>query len=143
MQNIICFLDFDGVLHSIGQQAFNPHVMSRLADAIEHYPVSIVISSAWRLEYDLEKLRDFLGDRLGPRVIGVNPFIPDPFLKYCRFHEGQLYLEQADLIGLPWLAIDDQESCYPPGAPVVITDHREGFGPIDAEVLDQLLTKVV
>lgn len=137
----ILFLDFDGVCHSIssGGKFFDPGMTCQLANAIEPHNVSIVVSSSWRLDKPLDELRDLVGKQLGPRIIGVNPYIEEPFLFHCRYRECLLFLQEENLGGIPWVAVDDEAGHYPREAPVVICDSRKGFGPAEAEALDKLL----
>jgi len=137
----ILFLDFDGVCHPIssGEKYFDPDVTARLANAIEPHDVSIVVSSSWRLDKTLDELRDLVGEQLGPRIIGVNPYIEEPFLLHCRYRECLLFLQEKNLKDVAWVAVDDEAGHYPREAPVVICDSRKGFGLAEAERLDELL----
>jgi len=134
-------MDFDGVCHSMGSggKLFDPGMTSQLANAIEPHNVPIVVSSSWRLDKTIDELRDLVGERLGPRIIGVNPYIEEPCLLNCRYQECMLFLHDENLRDIPWAAVDDEAGHYPREAPVVICDPRKGFGPVEAEELDKLL----
>ena len=135
------FLDFDGVLHRVGGEVFQPECLDYLADALDPLPgVCLVISSSWREVYDLEALQDFLGPRLGPRIVGTNPVIDDPFLHQCRYHECMAFLADSGAPDAPWVALDDEPGNYPAGAPVIYTNYRTALTREDADALRSLLS---
>jgi len=138
----ILFLDFDGVLHTVGGQVFHPDCLAHLESAIEGHDVEIVIASSWREVHGLDTLRGFLGERLGVRVRGVTPVINQQYLKYCRYFECLDYLKNEGLSGHPWVAVDDEPGCYPSEAPVILTNYLVGFTRENAIALDELIAHV-
>ena len=65
------FLDFDGVLHVI-QANFEERFskLYLLEDLAKDFSFEVVISSTWRLFYDVSSLKENL-KTLGERVVGV------------------------------------------------------------------------
>jgi hypothetical protein len=71
---IYLFLDFDGVLHSIGESPRLFEHADRLGTVLKAFPeVRVVISSSWREIHPLDELRAFCGPILGARVIDAIP----------------------------------------------------------------------
>lgn len=113
----------------------------RLEGALASHEVGIVITSTWRLEWPLERIRERLG-ALGERVVGVTPEIEDPFFKFGRYHEVLRHREQHGLTGLRWVAIDDERGRYPAGLEnLILTNPRVGFSESNAALLAQLLER--
>jgi len=112
---LVLFLDFDGVLHPVGEEALdadfrliaNPALFCWrhiLADALAPYPsVRIVVSSDWRRLFDDENLARLLGPALGPRVIGAVANVE-------ASRAGEVLAEAARRQLVHWLAIDDHPS---------------------------------
>jgi len=112
---MVLFLDFDGVVHALGESALdedfrliaNPALFcwrGILADALAPYPlVRIVVSSDWRRLFDDVNLAKLLGPALGPRVIGAVETV-----KASRAEE--ILTEAARRQLVHWLAIDDHPS---------------------------------
>lgn len=111
----VLFLDFDGVLHAVGEPALdedfrliaNPSLFCWrhiLEQALAPHPsVRIVVSSDWRRLFDDENLARLLGSNLGPRVLGAVETV-----KTTRADE---ILAEAARRGIShWLAIDDHPS---------------------------------
>lgn len=149
---MILFLDFDGVLH--------PHFVRpgdqfeswpRLeAVLIEHAHVEIVVSSSWRTipaaEWDQE-----VPESLRRRVVGRTPVISRPLrarypLDYepepIRFWEIQRYLKTTRQASRPWVALDDDETVFPPACPNLILC-RDGFGDDEERRLRAALQEVL
>ena len=138
---MILVLDIDGVLHpSSGSTPFMPACVVVLETLLSDFPdIEIVITSSWREEKPLPKLKALLGTQIGSRVIGVTPVIDEPFLHHVRFHEAQAYLAATDNPDTPWVALDDEVGNYPPDSPVVITDRRTGMTDADCHRLKALI----
>lgn len=69
------FLDFDGVLHTMGNTGYKPfHQLGLLERELSTVTCDfqIVVSSSWRFHYSVEELRGQLG-ALSGRVTGVTP----------------------------------------------------------------------
>ena len=128
------FLDFDGVLHTMGNTGCKPFHQLQLLEATlaaPPYDCQIVISSSWRFHYSLDELRGQLGG-LSSRVVGVTPEI-----RPCsdqRYHE---IMEVVLSHGLEkWIAIDDAINEFPPDCENLLAcDPRMGFTETEAERL--------
>ena len=133
---MIVFLDFDGVTHPVsGSTPFRPDCLEALSCATSELNTHIVITSSWRLEYNLDELKLLLGDELGSRVIDVTPELDqDPFLHWPRAREVLKWLIQNRMHDKPWVAIDDEEGNYPAGYSY-ITDRQTGFTNRDIPLL--------
>ena len=134
MHPFYLFLDFDGVLHHVGD---SPRVLehaARLGDLLAGNPeVQIIVSSSWREIHDLEEMREFCRPALGSRLVDVTPSIVqkrvlDDDLPYSRFIEiaywlagglartsGWIEMESSALARDDWIAIDDNDVWFPPG----------------------------
>lgn len=111
----LLFLDFDGVLHSVGEEAVdedfkliaNPNLFCwrpLLEKALACYPdVRIVVSSDWRRLFGDDSLIELLGPQLGQRFVGVVEFSGG-----ARSDEilADVQRRKADA----WLALDDHPS---------------------------------
>jgi hypothetical protein len=72
MSHPTLYLDFDGVLHpghALPGERFSEQ--ATLVDAIANFEINIVISSSWRFQYTLAKLKSLLHPSLGRRIVGV------------------------------------------------------------------------
>ena len=112
---VVLFLDFDGVLHAVGEPALdedwrlidNPNLFCWrhfLEDALALHPtVRIVVSSDWRRLLDDENLARLLGPTLGPRLLGA--------VETANTSRAQEILVEATRRGVSrWLALDDHPS---------------------------------
>lgn len=115
---MILFLDFDGVLHTEGEghlpdDGTNFCFLPRLEALLREFDgVRIVISSAWRERYSLERLREFFSEDLQHRVIGVTPLpVRDPAGYVPARREGEIlaWLEENGGTQQPWVALDDAD----------------------------------
>jgi len=106
------FLDFDGVLHTMGNTGDRPfHQLPLLEDALcrTDQDFQIIISSSWRFHYTLDELGKQLG-LLERYVVGVTPEI-----KQCSDMRYQEILELVQTHGLKkWIALDDADWEFPP-----------------------------
>ena len=103
------FLDFDGVLHVI-QANFEERFskLYLLEDLAKDFSFEVVISSTWRLFYDVSSLKENLKG-LGERVVGVTgDSLTGP---YARYLEIKTYAEENYI--LDWRAIDDASQEFP------------------------------
>lgn len=108
------FLDFDGVLHPVGEPALdddfrllpNPRLfcyLPHLTDTLAPYPeVRIVVSSDWRRLFDDDTLQGCLGE-LGDRFVGV----VDTF---GGTRAEEIYAEVTRRGLVRWLVLDDHPS---------------------------------
>jgi hypothetical protein len=143
----IIFLDFDGVLNSIGtkDRVDHPLFPGHRVRGVDNFRVKlvsdlaletgakIVISSTWREMYTLEWLREFLYSRGMDRRVEIIDFTPKSYetigwgLQPRRGERGddiQLWLEQN---GNPpcYLVLDDLETNHP--GHQVLTQDSTGF----------------
>lgn len=115
MNDLVLFLDFDGVLHPLGEPALgdnfellpNPDLFCwrhHLESVLAPYPdVRIMVSSDWRRLFDDAKLVELLGPVLASRFAGV--------VEVNRPSRAEEVLAEADRRGLRcWLALDDHTS---------------------------------
>ena len=103
------FLDFDGVLHVI-QASFEDRFskLYLLEDLAKDFSFEVVISSTWRLFYDISTLKTNL-KTLGERVVGVTgDTISGP---YARYREIVTYAEENNVT--EWRALDDALQEFP------------------------------
>lgn len=112
MNTPVLFLDFDGVLHALGEPAIsenfrllaNPCLFRWrpiLEEALAAYPsVRVIVSSDWRRIFDDDALVALLGPDLGARFIGVVPHAGPSRHAEILKEAARLHLEH-------WLALDD------------------------------------
>lgn len=137
----LIFLDFDGVLRRVTSNPsnFDQDCLEHFESAIRQCAVSkIVISSTWRLAMPLKELRSRFSPDVAARIVGVTPenFEETP---YERHAEIQMFLDEKNIRALPWVAIDDDPSHFPPGSPVLLTDSKNGFDSACAAQLVKIL----
>ena len=131
------FLDFDGVLHVIHanfEERFSKvYLLEELAN---DFSFEVVISSTWRLFYDLPTLQKNLKS-LGERVVGVTgDTISGP---YARYLEIVAYAEENNI--LEWRALDDALQEFPVAENRLIECHSDvGVGKKQIELLKQWLS---
>src|SRR5258708_6349200 len=115
---MIVFLDSDRVLHAFTER----RDQQRLDTVLQEYPdVSIVITSGQRAEQSLDALRAPFARDLAARVVGVTPVIgieAAADLPGSRYREILLYLDQHP--DSHWVALDAEETLFPPGCPNLI-----------------------
>ncbi len=121
---MLLFLDFDGVLHGLGEPPFVR--LPRLESVLRDHPrVEVVLSTSWRETYSLEKLKALFSSDMRERVIGQTPVINDPYTsadyrRHHRYREVVLYLEQEQMNKRPWLALEDDRRNFPENHPNVV-----------------------
>ena len=130
------FLDFDGVLHVI-QANFEERFskLYLLEDLAKDFSFEVVISSTWRLFYDVSSLKENL-KTLGERVVGVTgDIVTGP---YARYLEIKTYAEENHI--LDWRAIDDASQEFPEDEKRLIECQSDmGIGKKQIEVLKSWL----
>ena len=112
---IALFVDFDGVIHPYGIEAFdenfkliaNPVLFCWrpiLEELLAPHPnVQIIVSSDWRRLFADEALVTLLGPDLGQRFVGV-------VNRYNNSRAAEIRAEAAQRRLCRWLAIDDHPS---------------------------------
>lgn len=105
----ILFLDIDGVLNNIASLAEGVHLIPEkcvmLRECLKDLDVKIVISSSWRILYDLKMLREIL------RRSGLNICVYDvtPKLNGCRGLEIYTWLNNNQNISQYCIIDDDAD----------------------------------
>jgi len=151
----LLFLDFDGVFFTLAGCIYQKSLVGKLEDAKwEADPVAlsllaylleknedmkVVISSTWRLGHTVEELQKILGDKIGPKVIGVTPAIHSGY----RGHEIKLFLDNWNSFYRggdveDFIIIDDDRDMNPYMGHLIWTNSFSGFTAqnlIDAENL--------
>jgi hypothetical protein len=132
------FLDFDGVLHTMGNTGYKPfHQLSLLERELSTVTCGfqIVVSSSWRFHYSVEELRGQLG-ALSGRVTGVTPEI-----RPCSYQRYREIMEVVDSYGLKhWMAVDDAVNEFPSDCENLLPcDPRCGLREPDARMLREWL----
>lgn len=139
--NCILFLDFDGVLHPdpCAKSAFFCQLPLIEEVLRVHKAVELVISSSWRYDNSLNKLRSYFSSDIGESVIGITPnvartdnegWIPQHLLQHHREWECRKWIRQNRSVDTPWLAIDDVPEWFVPDCPdLLVTASSSGFQP--------------
>jgi hypothetical protein len=134
----IAFLDFDGVLHP--QPAFPSEIFGRMP-LFEEWLVTrplldVVISSSWRMAYDLTELRSFFSEGLRARVVDVTP--PGGDTGGGREHQIWSWL-QANARDATWVAFDDSVWLFSGTERLVLCDPDYGLQAKNLDEADRLL----
>lgn len=126
---MILFLDFDGVLHPINRGGKEFSLLPHFVRVMESFPeVDIVISSAWRLDHDLDQLRAYFPQIISPRIIDVTPHLPYLEHHHVRHAEILTWLRDEGREYESWVAIDDDDWLFPPQCTrLILTDTAIGF----------------
>lgn len=139
--NCILFLDFDGVLHPDPCPKRDFFCQLPLIEGVlrTHKGVEIVISSSWRYDNSVDKLRSYFSPDVRDLVIGITPsvartnaegWIPPDLLGHHREWECRKWIRQNSLSETPWLAIDDVPEWFVPDCPnLLVTQSAYGFQP--------------
>lgn len=115
MWPMLLFLDFDGVLHPQYEgQAVPDDVafchLPRFEAVMRDFPaVNIVISSTWRMQFDLDALKGRFSEDIASRIVGATPQLATngPHMVEQREAEIMAWLLANDRQGQPWIALDD------------------------------------
>lgn len=137
----LIFLDFDGVLRrtTSNPSQFDKDCLENFESAMRQCSVSkIVISSTWRLAISLKELRSRFSPDIAARIVGVTPESLEEEA-HPRHAEILAFMQEKKVTALPWLAIDDDPSHFPPGSPILLTDPQNGFDTACAARLVKLL----
>ena len=112
---MILFLDFDGVLHPryengpVPVEAAFCH-LPRFEAVMHDFPeVQIVISSTWREQFSLDKLRTWFSADIAARIVGATPIVPADHPGSLERRESEIlaWLVEQGRSSEPWLALDD------------------------------------
>ncbi|MDB5823099.1 MAG: hypothetical protein JWR21_1803 [Herminiimonas sp.] len=109
---MVLFLDFDGVLHPVDRRHGLLSCRAHFERVMRDYAsVHIVVSSDWRRDFPLARLRSYFSDNVGRRIVGVTPdfVIPgfDLDYRYVREREIESWLADAGRQDEGWIALDD------------------------------------
>jgi HAD domain in Swiss Army Knife RNA repair proteins len=113
---MILFLDFDGVLHPLYSDAPTPSDvifchLPRFESVMRDFPtVKIVISSMWRYDFSLDKLKENFSPDIANRIIGTTHLTCQTNVNYAPTRrEGEIldWLADSGYENTPWLALDD------------------------------------
>ncbi len=165
---VVLFLDFDGVTHPDPCDRSNEFCRLPLIESVVRTfaAVEIVISSAWRDHYTLDKLRQHFAADMQERVVGVTPSLKHPSpvrrpasglaaaqeweVEACllahrpevheREWEIEAWLSANRPPDTPWLAIDDRPHLFLPNSQnVLLTNSANGFHPSQQQTLRLML----
>jgi len=113
---MILFLDFDGVLHPQYEGQPVPadvafcH-LARFESVMRDFPeVEIVISSTWREEFSIERLRAWFSSDIALRITGTTEstvILTSPRMVKQREWETVAWLTTQSRGNEPWIALDD------------------------------------
>lgn len=111
----LLFLDFDGVLHPRYETGPTPkeNCFSNLPlfelNMRQIPETHIIISSTWRLQFDLCALKSFFSSDVASRIVDITPVYPAgaPPLVAQREWEIVSWLERHNCINRNWVALDD------------------------------------
>lgn len=135
----LLFLDFDGVLHSVvadKHELFSK--ISLLNNLFATHPCEVVISSSWRLHFQLDELRQRLKPPLSNFIVGQTG--PRELGRESRFNEIKKYIN-ANKPQANWRALDDSLEDFPPDCPELIhCDPYEGITEKEIFVLSNWLS---
>ncbi|MBL8354918.1 MAG: hypothetical protein JNM01_08790 [Delftia acidovorans] len=118
----IVFLDFDGVLHpEFCHESKHFCRLPLMEDLLRQASTClVVISSTWRLQAPVEKLRKHFSPDIAERILGVTPSypelreVPNTLLGYHRQAECRAWLWANNAAHVPWLAVDDRPWLFMP-----------------------------
>lgn len=138
---MLIFLDFDGVLHPTGKEQRHFSCLPIFENAMRQCPsAKIVITSTWRLAYNMDALKRIFSEDIRSRIIGCTPE-GDSEDRYARSREIESYLV-SEKLQVKWIAIDDSAGQFRPGTALVLTDGKRGFDVASAKKLfDWYLSK--
>jgi hypothetical protein len=148
----ICYLDFDGVLHSDQvylSRDFGIHMQAEgrglfewvpiLEDLLApHRDVSIVLSTTWVAEFGLDVTREVLPESLQERVIGAT-YNPENLRYFDAWPRGKQVTSDVQ-IRKPdrWFALDDDPSGWPDSSRAHVIQTNGATGISTLEVQDKI-----
>lgn len=134
---MLIFLDFDGVLRRKQSPLYrlDADCLNAFEQAVRKLPdAEIVITSSWREAFSLERMRGLFSPDIAARIVGVTP-IDRRREDHYRYREVLAYMKRNGKSGVPWVALDDESSHYPPFANLILIDGQRGFDSHAAERL--------
>ncbi|KDR39849.1 hypothetical protein BG61_29525 [Caballeronia glathei] len=138
---MMVFLDFDGVLHPFGDRHGRRYSdLPRLEEVLRlGSDVPVVITSTERENLPLDALRQPFSPDIAARIVGQTPVLVPASateLAGIRYREILQFLE--DHPTQHWIALDDDESLFPPDFPNLILCEN-GFDQRAAAQLESVL----
>lgn len=136
-EEVMLFLDFDGVLHPVFCPAEEHFCRRPVFEEVMrcHPAVRIVISSSWRRIYAIDYLRSRFSRDIAERIVGTTQlWVPDEPMN--RHLEIIAWIGKQRVDGMPWLALDDSAYKFPERcANLLFCDSRFGLTDERAEAL--------
>jgi hypothetical protein len=146
----ILFLDFDGVVHPEPCRADQYFKSLPLIEAVlrRHPGVMVVLSTTWRLNHEIDELKERFSIDIEQRVIGVTPLLteedrawyPTPLSQLRRQGEIEAWLHQHRTLSHPWIAIDDRPWGFESECQnLLVTNRIRGLTEMDADRLHHMI----
>lgn len=129
------FIDFDGVLHRTHGTRFE--CVEVFAKAIMNLDIKIVFSTSWREYSTVERLANFLPEKIRSKCVGKTCVIRES-IPHSRYYEIMEYVKEHNITD--WIAIDDMKVLFPPDCPnLLLIDGAKGFTKHDIKRLHERL----
>lgn len=130
------YLDFDGVLHPIPTKAGPFEFIHLFEGVLREFPhVEVVISSSWRIDFDLETLQGFFAEDVSLQVVGITPNLA----LRRRVHEIRAHLKESNYRG-PFIVLDDAAGEFPKNyPPLILCETSVG---LTSTLLDELRSRI-
>ena len=134
---IVIFLDFDGVLHPLDQQAESLFQSLPLFESVllqySHNDLKVVVSSSWGRVHSMDEVKAFFSPEVQPYIVDITPqfvqkeHLPDDLWSFVRHGECWMWMQQ-NAPGTNWIAIDDNQNYFVPDCPhLFLTDPNVGL----------------
>jgi hypothetical protein len=138
----VLFLDIDGVLNRTGfsppataglRSWIEPELAARLATVLETIDAQIVLSTSWRIEHGLEKLRGELhaSGIDGARLLDATPSLDDDE----RWPEIDAWMKQHGVAPEAVVIVEDFYEMGPLASRTVMTDADRGLDEVAAAAI--------
>ncbi len=129
------FLDFDGVMHPEGKQAFS--CAEYFAQSIKDLEdINIVFSTSWREYSSVERLAKYMPESIRDKCIGKTPVIRDCY-KHVRYQEIMAFNKENKIKDNQWIAIDDMPVLFPKDCKnLILTNSKIGFSEKEAQMIN-------
>lgn len=130
-EQMILFLDFDGVTHPVFPKRDLPDdenqllsYLPRIEGVLRDFPdFKIVIASSWREIRPWKNIIGIFSPDISARIIGATPILKvkePPYPKHPRYKEILAFLRSNNFATAQWVALDDDPEIYPPDCQNVI-----------------------
>ncbi len=74
----------------------------------------------------LKEIRSHFSVDIAARIVGVTPETLEDET-FARYVEILAFLQEKKVAALPWVAIDDDATHFPPASPLLLVDPNKGF----------------